>query len=588
MSDYAITPKLPVPSLRATLDRFLTALKPLLTATQLSEAASLTRDFSDKQGPYLQRKLVQLAEETDNWAGYVTVHARYLSNRASLLLTNGVGTRLTPIQIGSLDAIHSLSLYICTALSLSEQVRDGKLPQETLHNQPLCMQQYKSMFGVSRLPGLKMDSYSRAPASRHIILMHRGGIHKVPVYRGGAEEPVSAQEMYTLLSQVLTHPQGGCEEGARSVGLLTALKRDQWYSVRERLRESPINMLSLAAVEGCLFSICLDDYEAEPYTLDERLKLGLFGDLKSPYFNRWFGLSHQSMMSADGYMSNIMEHSLFDGGPLIRYRAFKNTPFDPDFKIDPSLHVELLKWDICPPLQAEIARARAVVSTLYTAYDVHALTFSGYGKDFLKSYKLYPHGYIQMALQLAYFKLYHGLAPAYHPVSLRKYHGGRLEHPHTVSEESRAFVEAMSRDCPDGERYRLMLLAMARHREFISDASQGQAYCKHMLALRMLAEREGLSVELFQKEVFKIFTEHRLATAIIYYGMPVVAAHPTLSGVGHFVTFQMKDGDFNFSVTTLPHPGQAANSQEFSAKISASLSELQQLVVTNGMLLSKI
>ena len=582
MQHYAITPKLPVPSLNATLDRFLTSLKPLLTPTEFSEAVKLTKVFSVKQGPYLQQKLVQLADETENWAGYVSVQARYLGNRSSLVLTNGIGTLLRPINIGTFDIIHSMSLYFCSALSFFEQTRDDKLPQDMFDGEPLCMRQYKKIFGVARLPGLKIDSYSYAPASRHIVAMHRGCIYKVPVYRRGTEKHVNVMEMYSLLSQVLTDSQGVRREAERSVGLLTALKRDQWYLAREQLMESPVNRESLAAVEGCLFGVFVDDYEAERHSNADKQKLGLFGDLKKPYFNRWFGLSRQHMVSADGYLSGISEHSLFDGGLATEFGEFHPVSIDPDFRIDDSLNVEMLKWDISPLMQAEIERARAVVSSLYAGYDVHTFRFNDYGKYFVKNYSLYFQGYIQLALQLAYYKIYHGLAGTYQPVSLRKYCGGRLEHPHIVSEESRAFVEAMSRDCTSKERYRLMRAAMDRHARLMSDVHQGQVYCKHMLGLRMLADREGLNVELFQKEIFKAFTEHKLASSGVYGTTPRTAAHPIPSSVGHFVLFQVEDSAISFSVTTLLHSAQAPTSQEFAAQIGASLREIQQLVVTQS------
>ena len=592
MSSYAILPKMPVPSLDGSLDRFLTALSPLLTPMEFSEAVRVARTFSEEQGPYLQDKLVRLAEETDNWAGFVSVQVRYLNNRSSLMLTNGIGTSLQSIQTGAHDTLlHNLSIYNCMYLYMIKQLRGNNLPQDMFENEPLCMEQYSNLFGVSRLPGLKTDSYCRSPVSKHIIVMRGGSFYKVPVFCAGGEEPVSVQEMYNLLSQVLAHPQGPRGEGERSVGLLTTLERDQWFSAREQLRESSINRESLAAVEGCLFGIYLDDYKAEQYSTGDRLKLGLFGDLKSPFFNRWFGLSFQTMVSTDGYLSFISEHSLVDGTLATDWGQLDSIFTNRESKIDDSLKIELLKWEISPLIQAEIEKARIMVNSLFKVYDAYAFQFADYGKDFVKSYGIHLHGYIQLAIQLAYYKLYHGLAATYLPVSLRKFRGGRLEHPHIVSEESKAFVEAMSRDCDNRERYRLMRLAMVRHRGLMSDANQGQTYCKHMLGLKMLADNEGLHVNFFQSEYFKIFTQHKLATSIVYRSEQVISIHPMPSGVGHFVVFRVEDSTIYFSVTTLLHSAQTFTSQEFGDKISASLREIQQLVVTqatDGIIESKL
>ena len=57
---------------------------------------------------------------------------------------------------------------------------------------PLCMEQYKHMIGEHKLHGLKIDSYSYSPASRHIIVMHAVVFTRYPCTMPG-EEPVSVQ-----------------------------------------------------------------------------------------------------------------------------------------------------------------------------------------------------------------------------------------------------------------------------------------------------------------------------------------------------------------------------------------------------------
>ena len=592
MSHYEIPPKLPVPSLSATLDRFLAALKPLLSPTEFAETVRITELFSEKEGPYLQDKLSQLSEETDNWAGFVSVYCRYLSNRTSLLLTNGIGTVLQSIQLGTMGStLHMLSFYICSNVFMSVQIRNKKLRQDIFDNEPLCMEQYNNLYGVSRVPGLEVDTYCRSPDSRHIIVIHSGYIYKVPVYSTERNEIVSIQEMYNLLSQVMSYQHDTSSYWDRNIGVLTALSRDQWYTAREHLMVSHTNRESLGVTEGCLFGICLDDYELGHLSTAKKLNLGLFGDLKNPFFNRWYGLCLQSMVSKDGFLSVISEHSLIDGtlATVLGYSDSLDT--NQNSKLNNSPRVELLKWDISPFIQSQIEKARILVDTICKEYDTYTFEYKEYGKEFVKNLGIYFQGYIQLALQLAYYKSYHGLAPSYQPVSLRKFRGGRLEHPHIVTEESKLFVETMGTECSDKEKYKLMKIAMDRHKEILSDASQGQAYCKHMLGLKMIADREGVNVELFQNESFKIFTNHNLATSLVYRTTPTLSAHPIPSRIGHFVVFKVEDASINFSITTLPHSEQKLNSQEFGASIYASMNEIQQLVATqatNGMLESKL
>ena len=584
MSHYAILPKLPVPSLNASLDRFLSALKPLLTPSEFSETIRTTKTFADKQAPYLQGKLIQLAEETDNWASHARIQTRYLTNQ-SLLFTNAPVGLLSKFELSDSSKFLALvSRCLSTALNRIQALRTERYPQEMVGSVPLCMEQYKQLVGGYRLPGLKIDSYSYSPDSRHIIVMHAGGVYKVPVYSTGREEPVSVQEMYSLLSQVLSHPQRTCGDRHRSVGLLTALERDQWYLAREELRMSSINRDSLAAVEGCLFGVCLDNSDAGTPT--DLLKQSRFGDNTGnfKFFNRWFGLATQAVFTRDGYIAWMIEHSMVDGAVI---SLFAIPPDSEETILETSStsdKVELLNWEITPSIQSKLQEAKLFLSNCYNKYDIHTFHFTDYGKEFIKSHGIYFQGYIQLALQLAYYKLYHGLAATYQPVSMRRFRCGRLEQPHTVSEESKAFVESMTvnSECSIREKYELMLSGIKKHRDITTDAVQGNVYLKHLQALKMLAESEQLQIEFFQNKSFKIFTEPLLCISCVHSFLPLLSTYSLSRGEGHYVIFRPAGDLVNFSISTILKSSNQVTSSQFGSALLSSLLELRDLVLSQG------
>ena len=576
MSHYAILPKLPVPPLSGSLDRFLSSLRPLLSPRDFSEAVRVTGTFSEGQGPHLQARLERLAEETDNWASHVWVQTRYSTNQ-SLLFTNAPVGLLSRFQLrDSNQFIVLVSRYVSAALNRIQALRTGRYPQEVVGGVPLCMAQYRHMAGGHRLPGLTTDSYCQSPDSRHIIVMHAGSMYKVPVYLGGGECLVSVQEMYGLLSQVLTDTQ---REGHRSVGLLTALERDQWYSAREQLMESPMNRETLRAVETCLFGVCLDQSDAGTQT--GILKQSRFGD--PLYFNRWFGLACQAVFTRDGYLAWLIDHSMLDGSSVSLFA----TPPDLSEPVEPSsdtgtspCKVELLSWDISPSIQARLQEARLFLSGCYHKYDIETFSFSEYGREFLRRHDVYFQGYIQLALQLAYYKLYHGLAATYQPVSLRAFRCGRLEQPHTVSAESVAFVEAMSdRTSSDRERHALMLSGIKRHREIATETAHGNVYLKHFQALKMLAEKEQLQIELFHSTAYRVFTEPILCTSYVPSVLPILSTYSQLNDRGHYVTFRPTGDLINFSITTILGSANQATSAQLASALLSSLIELREVLV---------
>lgn len=71
-------PKLPVPDLRETLDKYLQCVRPTVSAEQYEQTCRLVAEFGQKDGlgEYLQRKLVEYAETKDNWVRIVAQNAR--------------------------------------------------------------------------------------------------------------------------------------------------------------------------------------------------------------------------------------------------------------------------------------------------------------------------------------------------------------------------------------------------------------------------------------------------------------------------------------------------------------------------------
>ena len=580
MSHYAVLPKLPVPSLGVSLDIFLCSLRPLLSPTEYSEAVRLTGVFSDRQGPYLQAKLARLAEGTDNWASHVWVHTRYSTNQ-SLLHTNSSLALLSKFQLsGTNKFLVLVSQYLCSAVNTIQAITTGTYPQDTVGGVPLCMEQYRYMAGGHRIPGPERDTYSLSPDSRHIVVMHTGSVYKVPVCRGGEEGTVSVQEMYSLLSQVISLSEGSHGEGERAVGLLTALERNQWYSVRQQLMQSPTNRESLSAIEGSLFGVCLDTSDAN--TPADLLKQSRFGD--PLHFNRWFGLAFQFVFSRDGYVVWLMEHSMIDGSIIFPFLS-PPKPVETGFNTSAATpsKVELLNWEISPTLRAKQQEAQLFLSQCYHKYDIHTFLFSDYGKDFLKRHDIYFQGYMQLCLQLSYHRLYHGLAAAYQPVSLRGFRHGRLEQPHTVSAESRSFSEAMSdRASSDRDRYRLMLRGVRRHKEIATEAAQGNVYLKHLQALNMLAEREHMEIDLFNTSAYKVYTEPMLCSSCVPSDLPLLATYSHSHGRGHYVTFRPAGGRVDFSITTLLNsPGQVTSGQ-FARALMSSLLDMRELLQSQG------
>lgn len=66
---------------------------------------------------------------------------------------------------------------------------------------------------------------------------------------------------------------------------------------------------------------------------------------------------------------------------------------------------ERLQWTVAPEISQRMLLAAKSVDKRIADLDFFVYRYRGYGKTFIKSCKVSPDVYIQLALQLAYYKL---------------------------------------------------------------------------------------------------------------------------------------------------------------------------------------
>lgn len=123
---------------------------------------------------------------------------------------------------------------------------------------------------------------------------------------------------------------------------------------------------------------------------------------------------------------------------------------------------------------------------------MNAFTFDSFGKEFIKSQKLSPDSFIQMAMQYAfyryeyiiislyfvlqvitfYFRLHKVPAAHYESAALRKFIHGRTETIRSCSNESVAFAKAMlDHGKSVEEKVKALRAAVDAHKKYTIDVS---------------------------------------------------------------------------------------------------------------------
>ncbi|VDK57062.1 unnamed protein product, partial [Cylicostephanus goldi] len=137
--------------------------------------------------------------------------------------------------------------------------------------------------------------------------------------------------------------------------------------------------------------------------------------------------------------------------------------------------------------------------------DLNPLVFKDFGRDFIKSMKFSPDGFIQLALQLAHFKLHGYLVSTYESASLRRFRAGRVDNIRANTREALAWVKAMTSDTSKvwhiGKSERECL-----YEDFAGDKNTaGLGIDNHLCALSVIARQSLESGE--SRQLPKLFTD---------------------------------------------------------------------------------
>jgi len=97
-------------------------------------------------------------------------------------------------------------------------------------------------------------------------------------------------------------------------------------------------------------------------------------------------------------------------------------------------------WSVDNETTTNIEKALARLDKDIRAHTVNVIASTGYGKNTIKKWKVSPDSFVQMAMQLAYYRTYGTVGATYESGATRRFRHGRTETCRSVSIESVDFV----------------------------------------------------------------------------------------------------------------------------------------------------
>lgn len=482
-------PRLPVPALAETAARYVKSIHPLLSPVEFAASKKAVDDFIKPGGvgEKLQSKLIAKREDpkTKNWIYEWWNETAYLAYRdpvvpyVSYFYSHRDDRRRR-------DPAKRAAALTTAALEFKKMVDSGTLEPEYMKKLPICMDSYKWMFNTSRVAAKPADYPVQFDPKdhKHIIAIRKNQFFKIM-------HEVNGQQLNTTELEAQFNKVYELAQRTPAVGALTSENRDVWTDARKILLDaSSKNVAAVEAIESASFVVCLDD--ASPVTLVERAHQYWHGDGQ----NRWYDKPLQFIVNDNGTSGFMGEHSMMDGTPTHRLNDYVNAAIfgnTLDFS-NPAVRSNLpdpvaVNFEITPEVQTEIDRAVKDFATVIGQHELAVQAYQGYGKGLIKKFKCSPDAYVQMVIQLAYYKMYGKNRPTYESAATRRFQLGRTETCRSVSDESVAFCNSTADpSVSDEDRIALFRKAIAAHGEYITAASDGKGVDRHLFGLKKLLE----------------------------------------------------------------------------------------------------
>uniref|UniRef100_A0A1I8JML1 Carnitine O-palmitoyltransferase n=1 Tax=Macrostomum lignano TaxID=282301 RepID=A0A1I8JML1_9PLAT len=149
-----------------------------------------------------------------------------------------------------------------------------------------------------------------------------------------------------------------------------------------------------------------------------------------------------------------------------------------------------LQWDLSASCRDVISSQLRVATNLLNDVDLHLVVHTQFGKGAMKTCRMSPDAFVQLALQLAYFRDSGGqFCLTYEASMTRLFREGRTETVRSCTNQSCEFVRAMeSGNASKADLIRLVRAAADKHQTMYRDAMTGKGVDRHLFTLYVVSK----------------------------------------------------------------------------------------------------
>lgn len=499
-------PPLPVPTLEGSLAKYLDAVRPFASDEEYRATAAIVKRFGEGIGQQLHQKLLHRAKTKRNWLEKWWLDAAYLEVRMPSQLNVNFGgpapyiEHCWPPTEGA--QLERTSVATWHTLQYLDLIRTERLAPQKAGNAPVDMDQFKMLFCTCKVPGVTKDDIinyfrteSEGPCPSHVVVLCRGRLFTFDtVYDGQILTP---PELLRQLTFVKTSCEG--EPEGDGVPALTSEERTRWAKAREHLISiDPANETILETIQSSQFVISLD--ETKPYATPENYTPMTLEAMTGDPTIRWGDKSYNSIAFSDGTMGSNCDHAPYDAMVLVSLCSYIDEQLQategkwkgPDTVRSMPVPEELL-FTVDDRIRSDIHHAKQQYRETAADLQVACYAFTSFGKAAMKQRKLHPDTFVQLAMQLAYYRLHGRSGCGYETAMTRKFYHGRTETMRPCTLEAQNWCKAMlDPNISADTKRKAMLVAFDKHNKLMSEAQNGKGFDRHLLGMYLIAKEEGL------------------------------------------------------------------------------------------------
>lgn len=510
-------PSLPVPSLEESLNKYLESVKPFANEEEYKKTEEIVKKFQNGIGEKLHQKLLERAKEKRNWLEEWWLNVAYLDVRIPSQLNVNFGGPAshmehywppkegTQLERGSISLWHNLNYW--------QLLRKEKLPVDKVGNTPLDMNQFRMLFSTCKVPGISRDSImnyfrteSEGYSPSHIVVLCRGRVFVFDAIHEGCM--ITPPEILRQLTYI--HKKCHSEPDGPGVAALTSEERTRWAKARDYLISlDPENLTRLEKIQSSLLVYSIED--GSPHVTPEDYSQVIAMILTGDPTVRWGDKSYNLISFSNGVLGCNCDHAPYDAMVMVSISYYVDEKilenegrWKGSEKVRDIPLPEELVFTVDEKVLNDINQAKAQHLKQASDLQIVAYAFTHFGKKLTKKKMLHPDTFIQLALQLAYYRLHGRPGCCYETAMTRFFYHGRTETVRSCTVEAVRWCQSMQDPSASVlEKQQKMLQAFAKHNKMMKDCSTGKGFDRHLLGLSLIAKEEGLPVpELFTDPLF--------------------------------------------------------------------------------------